>query len=112
MNLLLLLLLLSVLLGIFLTLLLAFFALSSCLGDEIRAVWFQQGRRNGRNSRSSAPSPTTYGLQYARFMGGGAAAAGGGVVQGSNGGWEGIEMEDLLDKRFGGGRAEEEGEED
>ncbi|KAI7545515.1 hypothetical protein KC331_g6172 [Hortaea werneckii] len=95
------LLLLFVLLGIFLTLLLAFFALSSCLGDEIRAVWFQQGRRQG--SRSAAP-PTTYGLQYARFMGGGAA---GGDVHASSG-WEGIEMQDLLDKRFGGGRAEEE----
>ncbi|KAI6837979.1 hypothetical protein KC365_g17040 [Hortaea werneckii] len=105
---------LSVLLGIFLTLLLAFFALSSCLGDEIRAVWFQQGRRGGRNPRSAATaSPTTYGLQYARFMGGAAgAAAGGGVVQGSSG-WEGIEMEDLLDKRLGGGgRTEEEEEED
>ncbi|KAI7210759.1 hypothetical protein KC333_g8054 [Hortaea werneckii] len=96
------LLLLFVLLGIFLTFLLAFFALSSCLGDEIRAVWFQQGRR--RNSRSAAP-PTTYGLQYARFMGG---AAGGDVHASS--GWEGIEMEDLLDKRLGGGRAEEEEE--
>ncbi|KAI6855314.1 hypothetical protein KC343_g2991 [Hortaea werneckii] len=110
-----LLLLLSLLLGIFLTLLLAFCALSSCLGDEIRAVWFQQqpGRRHHswQNSRSSAPSPTTYGLQYARFIGGGAAAAGGGVVQGSSG-WEGIEMEDLLDKRFGGGRAGEEVEEE
>ncbi|KAI6790787.1 hypothetical protein KC360_g7418 [Hortaea werneckii] len=120
-----LLLLLCVLLGIFLTLLLAFFALSSCLGDEIRAVWFQQDRHrhrhrrssSGRNSRfataaSSSSSPTTYGLQYARFMGGGAAAAGGGVVQGSSG-WEGIEMEDLLDKRLGsGGRAEEEEEEE
>ncbi|KAI7112399.1 hypothetical protein KC352_g35418, partial [Hortaea werneckii] len=73
-----LLLLLSVLLGIFLTLLLAFCALSSCLGDEIRAVWFRQGRRHsGRNPRATAPSPTTYGLQYARFIGGGAAAAGG-----------------------------------
>ncbi|KAI6890886.1 hypothetical protein KC318_g12682 [Hortaea werneckii] len=100
------LLLLSVLLGIFLTLLLAFFALSSCLGDEIRAVWFQQGRHSGRNSRSAAP-PTTYGLQYARFMGG----ATGGDVQASSG-WEGIEMEDLLDKRLGGGRAEEEEEEE
>lgn len=94
------LLLLFVLLGIFLTLLLAFFALSSCLGDEIRAVWFQQGRRRG--SRSAAP-PTTYGLQYARFMGG----AAGGDVQASSG-WEGIEMEDLLDKRFNGVRTEEE----
>lgn len=104
------LLLLFVLLGIFLSVVLAFFALSSCLGDEIRAVWFQQGRR--QSSRSAAP-PTTYGLQYARFMGGAAgAAAGGGVVQGSSG-WEGIEMEDLLDKRLGGGgRTEEEEEED
>lgn len=100
------LLLLFVLLGIFFSLVLAFFALSSCLGDEIRAVWFQQGRR-GRSSRSAAAvaPPTTYGLQYARFMGG----ATGGDVQASSG-WEGIEMEDLLDKRFGGGRVEDEEE--
>lgn len=32
-------------------------------------------------------------------------------MQGSSG-WEGIEMEDLLDKRFGGGRAGEEVEEE
>lgn len=58
---------------------LAFFALSSCLGDEIRAAW------SGRSSRRDLPR--TYGGDYARMMA---------STQGA--GWEHIEMEDMLDK--------------
>ncbi|KXT07960.1 hypothetical protein AC579_8602 [Pseudocercospora musae] len=58
---------------------LALFALSSCLGDEIMAAW------RGGWSRTV---PTTYGLQYARFMG-----------QGGHAGYsEHIEMENMLDR--------------
>ncbi|TKA76279.1 hypothetical protein B0A55_01833 [Friedmanniomyces simplex] len=60
---------------------LAFFALSSCLGDEIRAAW---------SGRSMTNMPTTYGLQYARIMG----------QSGQQAGWEQIEMEDMLDERY------------
>lgn len=60
----------------FLVLVLAFFALSSCLGDEIRAAW--SGRRR-------AIVPTTFGQQYARFMGQGGHYS------------EHIEMEDMMD---------------
>lgn len=63
----------------FVVLVLAFFALSSCLGDDIRAVW--NGRRN-------ASMPTTYGLQYARSLNSG----------GTN--LEHIEMENMLDRRL------------
>ncbi|EMC91668.1 hypothetical protein BAUCODRAFT_300301 [Baudoinia panamericana UAMH 10762] len=76
------LLLLLIVLVSFLVLLLAFFALSSCLGDDIRAAWAGQRR---------SVVPTTYGLQYARVMGHG----------GTQAGWEHIEMEDMLDKRLG-----------
>lgn len=75
------LLLIVLLLGFF-VLLLAWFAISSCLGDEIRA------HLSGRRQRFV---PTTYGMQYARVMGHG----------GSQAGWEHIEMEDMLDKRVG-----------
>lgn len=75
-------LLLMVVLLCFLVLVLAFFALSSCLGDEIRAAW---------SGRSRNSIPTTYGLQYARMIGHG----------GNQAGWEQIEMEDMLDKRLG-----------
>lgn len=68
----------------FCVLVLAFFALSSCLGDEIRAAW---------SGRSRHELPTTYGLQYARVMGHG----------GNQAGWEQMEMEDMLDKRLGRG---------
>ena len=44
----------------FLVLVLAFFALSSCLGDEFRAAFSGHRRQI---------VPTTYGLQYARLMG-------------------------------------------
>jgi len=71
-------LLLMVGLASFLILVLALFALSSCLGDEIRAVW------SGREQYV----PTTFGQQYARSMGHG----------GNQGGWEQIEMEDLMDE--------------
>ena len=64
-------------LATFLILVLALFALSSCLGDEIRAAW------SGRERYV----PTTFGQQYARSMGHG----------GNQAGWEQIEMEDLLD---------------
>ncbi len=73
-------LLLMVGLASFLVLVLALFALSSCLGDEIRAVW------SGRQRLA----PTTFGLQYARSMGHG----------GNQAGWEQIEMEDLLDRPY------------
>lgn len=61
-------------------LILAFFALSSCLGDEIRAAW--SGRRNSRTI------PTTFGLQYARMMG---------QSSGDAAGWEQIEMQDIIE---------------
>ena len=73
-------LLLIILLLSFVVLLLAFFALSSCLGDEIRAAW--SGRQ--RNT-----VPTTFGLQYARMMGGSHSSG-----QAS---WESIEMQDMFD---------------
>lgn len=72
-------LLLIVLLLSFGVLVLAFFALSSCLGDEIRAAW--SGRQNSRTI------PTTFGLQYARMMG----------QSSGNAGWEQIEMQDMID---------------
>lgn len=74
-------LLILILLSAFFLLVLAFFALSSCLGDEIRAVW---GRR--RNQRSGI-IPTTYALQYARSMGQ------------HQGGYEHIEMENMLGRQ-------------
>ena len=64
----------------FLVLVLALFALSSCLGDEIRAAW------NGRERYV----PTTFGTQYARNLGHG----------GNQAGWEQIEMEDLMDGSY------------
>lgn len=64
----------------FVVLLLAWFAISSCLGDEIRAAW---------SGRHTSALPTTYGLQYARFM------AQGGHGQHS----EHIEMENMLGRR-------------
>lgn len=70
---------LMILLLCFLMLILAWFAISSCLGDEIRAA-FSSRRRNF--------VPTTYGQQYARMMGHG----------GNQAGWEQIEMEDMIDK--------------
>jgi len=73
-------LLLMVGLATFLLLILAFFALSSCLGDEIRAAW------NGRERYV----PTTFGQQYARSMNHG----------GNQAGWEQIEMEDLMDQSY------------
>lgn len=63
----------------FAVLILAFFALSSCLGDEIRAAW--SGRQNRRTI------PTTFGLQYARMMGQSHGPAG----------WEQIEMQEMVD---------------
>lgn len=69
---------LTIILLSFFVLLLAWFALSSCLGDEIRAQF------PGRSSRTI---PTTFGQQYARMMG-----------HGNPAGWEQIEMEDMLDK--------------
>ncbi|KAK5683918.1 hypothetical protein LTS10_003781 [Elasticomyces elasticus] len=72
---------LLVLLLCFLILVLVFFALSSCLGDEIRAAW---------SGRSTSVVPTTYGMQYARMMG----------QSGQHAGWEQIEMEDMFDERF------------
>ena len=62
----------------FTVLLLAWFAISSCLGDEIRAQW---------SGRARSTIPTTFGLQYARLMG----------QSGDRSAWEQIEMEDLLD---------------
>ena len=76
-------LLLVILLLSFVVLVLAWFAISSCLGDEIRA--HLSGRRQ-------LYVPTSYGMQYARVMGHG----------GNQAGWEQIEMEDMLDKRVGG----------
>lgn len=64
----------------FLVLLFAWLAVSSCLGDEIRA------HLTGRSSRTV---PTTFGQQYARLMGQG---------NQTQAGWEQIEMEDMLDK--------------
>ncbi|SMQ54134.1 unnamed protein product [Zymoseptoria tritici ST99CH_3D7] len=60
----------------FIVLVLAWFAISSCLGDEVRAAW------SGR--RSANFPPTTYGLQYARHMGHSGALS------------EQIEMQDML----------------
>lgn len=82
-------LLIFIFLATFAALVLAFFALSSCLGEEIRAAWAGHGRRN--------TVPTTYGLQYARVMGGGGGGSGGSLQTG----WEQIEMEDMLDQRLG-----------
>ena len=70
---------LIILLVSFVVLLLAWFAISSCLGDEIRQ------HLSGRSRRTV---PTTFGLQYARVMGHG----------GNQSGWEQIEMEDMIDK--------------
>lgn len=67
---------------------LAFLALSSCLGDDIRAAW-----SGGRRNRSM---PTTYGLQYARFLGQG----------GHSGHTEHIEMENMMD-RWGQGQEDD-----
>lgn len=67
---------LLVILVTFTILVLVFFALSSCLGDEIRALWSGQDRY----------MPTTYGLQYARSM----------ANHSSQGGWEQIEMAEML----------------
>jgi hypothetical protein len=67
-------------LAAFVILVLAAFALSSCLGDEIRAAW------SGRERYV----PTTFGQQYARSMGHG----------GNQAGWEQIEMEDLMDQSY------------
>jgi hypothetical protein len=53
-------------LATFLILVLAAFALSSCLGDEIRAAW------SGRERYV----PTTFGQQYARSMGHGGSRLG------------------------------------
>lgn len=82
-----------ILLITFLILTLIFFALSSCLGDELRAAW-SGGRRNRR------PVPTTFGTQYARLMGHG----------GGQAGWEGIEMQDMLDRSGMDGAEEDDGE--
>lgn len=68
--------------GCLVAVLLTFFAISSCLGDELRAAW---------SGRVRNTVPTTYGLQYARIMGHGSHQSG----------WEQIEMEDMLDKRLG-----------
>jgi hypothetical protein len=62
----------------FVILLIVWFAISSCLGDEIRA------HLSGRSRRRI---PTTFGLQYAQIMG----------QSGSTAGWEQIEMQDMLD---------------
>ena len=75
-----------VLIACFVVLVLAFFALSSCLGDELRIAW-------SGHSRTAMP-PTTYGLQYARAIG-------------NQGGWEGIEMEVMLDQRLDRGDADD-----
>lgn len=66
-------------LSFFLAMVMAFFVISSCLGEEIRAVW---------RGRSTASMPTTYGLQYARSM----------SERGTN--LEQIEMENMLDRRL------------
>lgn len=62
----------------FIVLVIAFFAISSCLGDDIRAAW--SGRQRGS-------IPTTFGLQYARMMGQSSGQAG----------WEQIEMQNMFD---------------
>jgi hypothetical protein len=51
-----------VLVTVFAMLVLLWFALSSCLGDEICAAW-SRGRQQER------ALPTTYGLQYAQLFG-------------------------------------------
>ena len=63
----------------FITLSLAWFAISSCLGDEVRTTL---------SGRARNTIPTTFGLQYARMMGHG----------GNQAGWEQIEMEGMFDK--------------
>jgi hypothetical protein len=73
-------LLLMIVLFSFAVLILAFFALSSCLGDELRAAW---------SGRSTSAMPTTYSLQYARMM----------SQSHGHAGWEQIEMQDMLDHR-------------
>ena len=75
-------LLLLILLFAFIVLLLAFFALSSCLGDEIRAAW-----SGGRSQTSRTFVPTTFGLQYARMS----------QHHSGQAGWEQIEMQDMMD---------------
>jgi hypothetical protein len=50
-----------VLITSFAVLLLLWFVLSSCLGDEIRAAWSSRGQREHT-------LPTTYGLQYAQLF--------------------------------------------
>lgn len=73
-------LLILILLLCFIVLILAWFAISSCLGDEIRAAW------SGSRTRTL---PTTYGLQYAHLMG-----------QGGHGSYsEHIEMENMMSRR-------------
>jgi hypothetical protein len=52
-----------VLITVFVVLMLLWFALSSCLGDEIRAAWSRGQRQQER------ALPTTYGLQYAQLFG-------------------------------------------
>lgn len=69
----------------FVVILLVFFAISSCLGDDIRAHFTGRRRR---------VIPTTYGLQYARMMG----------QSGNAAGWEQIEMQDMFDETEGRGR--------
>lgn len=64
-----------------LVLLLAIFAAVSYFKDDVRA------HLSGIRSRST--QPTTFGRQYGRMMSHG----------GNQGGWEHIEMEDMLDKR-------------
>ncbi len=71
---------LSILIIVFMILTLVFFAISSCLGDDIRAHF--SGRRR-------ETIPTTFGLQYAQMMG----------QSGNAAGWEQIEMEDMLEDR-------------
>lgn len=62
----------------FVVLLLAWFAISSCLGDEIRSHLAGRSLRN---------VPTTFGQQYARMMG-----------SSNHAGWEQIEMQDMMDR--------------
>lgn len=66
----------------FLVLVLAFFALSSCLGDEFRALF--------SNASRTRQAPTTWGLQYARSM----------ASTHGHAGWEQIEMADMVDRRW------------
>lgn len=64
----------------FAALVLAWFIISSCLGDEIRAAW------NGRQHTT----PTTYGLQYAQYIGQGGPASYS----------EQIELDEMINGRF------------